>query len=81
VALKELLYEKCARKTLMKLTPAVNFINIICAFFVRTLFRQLFLGICNQKKSCQNDVRMKKRAKNVDEIDPQRAWFFKVDKS
>jgi len=26
-------YEKCTRKTLMKLTPGLNFINVLCTAF------------------------------------------------
>jgi hypothetical protein len=43
-AAQRLLYEKGVGKTLMKLTPLVNFINVFSrTFFVRTLFWQLFL--------------------------------------
>jgi hypothetical protein len=47
---KTLLYEKVAHKMLVKLTPAINFINVFTyEFFIRTSFRQLFLvtfGLC-----------------------------------
>jgi hypothetical protein len=33
LALNELSYEKCARKTLMKLSPGVNVINVLLAAF------------------------------------------------
>jgi len=34
--LKQFLYEKCVQKMLMKLTPGVNFINVLRAAFLKS---------------------------------------------
>jgi len=54
---------KATRKMLLKLTPAINFINILHTNFLHKY--DVLAALPNYmyiKKSCQNDVRTKKRA-------------------
>jgi len=57
---KQCLYKKFVWKMLMKLTLAVNFINIFCAFFsYARRFGSFFLVTCTlhvHRKSCWNNV-------------------------
>jgi len=60
-------YEKFARKTLMKLTPSINFINVNAHVFCMKFWRQSW-NI--SRKSCQKRTFVRKICTfNVDEID------------
>ncbi len=53
-------YEKRAQKTLMKLTPVVNFINILHTNFSYKWHFSSCFYVHVTRKSCRNDVHMKK---------------------
>ena len=65
-------YEKRLQKMLMKLAPAVNFINVRRAFFVQISFWQLFFNNMYIEKADKTTFVRKRQTFNVDEIDGRR---------